>query len=47
MVKRKPFHRNIINFISNYNDITVILAIKKFSFVRRSRKKVQAVKAIL
>lgn len=45
MVKRKHFPGN---FIHNYNDITVILAIKQFNFVRNTqKKKLQAVKIIL
>lgn len=39
MVKREPFPRNIINFISNFNDVVVVLEIKQFSFVRKSREK--------
>lgn len=36
MVKRKHFPGN---FIHNYNDITVILVIKQFNFVRNTQKK--------
>lgn len=37
---REPVPWNIIDFISNFNDVIVVLEIKQFSFVRKSRKKI-------
>lgn len=37
---REPVPWNIIDFISKFNDVIVVLEIKQFSFVRKSRKKI-------
>lgn len=46
MDKREPFPKNIINFISNFNDVFVS-EIKQFNFVRKVGKNYRLVKVIL